>query len=183
MTLPLSSQTKLAQSVASSKLHTCRNSNQPHLLLKLPSSPSVHSLIQKYPNFSSQPPYNMPSWSNPSHLLQVISPSLLPALTHIINTSLLTGTFSNAFKQAWVTPLLKKPTLNTSLTDIYRPVSILPFIAKTLELVVFNKLSSFLLKYNLLDANQSGFRREHSTETALLSVTEALRIAKADSKS
>ncbi len=108
MTLPLSSQTKLAQSVASSKLHTCRNSNQPHLLLKLPSSPSVHSLIQKYPNFSSQPPYNMPSWSNPSHLLQVISPSLLPALTHIINTSLLTGTFSNAFKQAWVTPLLKK---------------------------------------------------------------------------
>ncbi len=30
---------------------------------------------------------------------------------------------------------------------------------------------------------QSGFKRGHSTETALLSVTEALRIAKADSKS
>ncbi|KAL0170982.1 hypothetical protein M9458_035578 [Cirrhinus mrigala] len=48
--------------------------------------------------------------------------------------------------------------------------------AKTLERVVFNQNSS-------LDANQSGFRSGHSTETALLSVTEALRIAKADSRS
>ncbi len=104
----------------------------------------------------------------PSHLLQAISPTLLPALTHIINTSLLTGIFPNAFKQARVTPMLKKPTLNTSLLENYRPVSLLPFIAKTLERVVFNQLSSFLLKHNLLDANQSGFRRGHSTETALL---------------
>ncbi len=51
----------------------------------------------------------------PSHLLQAISPTLLPALTHIINTSLRTGIFPTAFKQARVTPLLKKPTLNTSL--------------------------------------------------------------------
>ncbi|KAI2657279.1 hypothetical protein H4Q32_030279 [Labeo rohita] len=36
----------------------------------------------------------------PSHLLQAISPTLLPALTHIINTSLLTRTFPTAFKQA-----------------------------------------------------------------------------------
>ncbi len=44
-----------------------------------------------------------------SHLLQAISPTLLPALTHIINTSLLTASFPTAFKQARVTPLLKKP--------------------------------------------------------------------------
>ncbi len=77
----------------------------------------------------------------PSHLLQAISPTLLPALTHIINTSLLTGIFPTAFKQARVTPLLKKPTLNTSLIENYRPVSLLPFIVKTLERVIFNQLS------------------------------------------
>ncbi len=119
----------------------------------------------------------------PSHLLQAISPALLPALTHIINTSLLTGIFPTAFKQARVTPLLKKPTLNTSLLENYRPVSLLPFIDKTLERVVFNQVSLFLSQNNKLDAKQSGFRSGHSTETALLSVTEALRIAKADSKS
>ncbi len=43
----------------------------------------------------------------PSHLLQAISPTLLPALTNIINTSLLTCIFPTAFKQARVTPLLK----------------------------------------------------------------------------
>ncbi len=117
----------------------------------------------------------------PSHLLQTISPTLLPALTHIINTSLLTGIFPTAFKQARVTPLLKKPTLNTSLLENYRPVSLLPFIAKTLKRVVFNQVSLFLSQNNKLDAKQSGFRSGHSTETALLSV--ALRIAKADSKS
>ncbi|XDV10891.1 hypothetical protein PO909_000002 [Leuciscus waleckii] len=119
----------------------------------------------------------------PSHLLQAISPTLLPALTHIINSSLHTGTFPTAFKQARVTPLLKKPTLNTSFVENYRPVSLLPFIAKTLERAVFNQLTSFLSLNNQLDVNQSGFKKGHSTETALLSVTEALRIAKAASKS
>ncbi len=42
------------------------------------------------------------------HLLQAISPTLLPALTCIINTSLLTGIFPMEFKQARVTTLLEK---------------------------------------------------------------------------
>ncbi len=49
------------------------------------------------------------------------------------------------------------------------------------------KTSYFQLKLltqnNLLDSNQSGFRSGHLTETALLSVVEALRLARADSKS
>ncbi len=41
----------------------------------------------------------------------------------------------------------------------------------------------FISQNNKLDAKQSGFRSGHSTETAILLVTEALRIAKAASKS
>ncbi len=125
---------------------------------------------------SSRPNPLAPSPSNLSH-------TLTSTHTHYQNTSLLTGIFPTAFKQAWVTPLLKKPTLNTSLIENYRPVSLLPFIAKTLKRVVFNQVSLFLSQNNKLDAKHSGFRSGHSTETALLSVTEALRIAKADYKS
>ncbi len=131
----------------------------------------------------SSHPTTCPPDPIPSHLLQAISSTLLPALTHIINTSLLTGIFPTAFKQAQVTPLLKKPTLNTSLLENYRPVSLLPFIDKTLKQVVLNQVSLFLSQNNKLDVKQWGFRSGHSTETALLSVTEALRIAKADYKS
>jgi len=45
------------------------------------------------------------------------------------------------------------------------------------------QVSSFLSQINQLDVNQSGFKKGHSTESALLSVTEALQIAKAASKS
>ncbi len=183
MTLTIFSQTKLEQSVVSSHLHTQdlqpTTSTAQTLIFSfcLLTEPEVSQFL-----LSSQPTI-CPLDPIPSHLLQAISPTLLPELTHIINSSLLTGIFPTAFKQARVTPLLKNPTLNTSLIENYRPVSLLPFITKTLELVGFNQVSLFLSQNNKLDAKQSGFKSGHSTETALLSVTEALWIAKADSKS
>ncbi len=91
----------------------------------------------------------------PSHLLQAISPAVVPALTHIVNTSLHTGVFPSAFRQARITPLLKKPTLNPSLLENYWPVSLFSFIAETLERAVFNQVSAFLSQSNLLDSNHS----------------------------
>nr|XP_055073007.1 uncharacterized protein LOC129452969 [Misgurnus anguillicaudatus] len=69
------------------------------------------------------------------------------------------------------------------MLENYRPVSLLPFIVKTLELVFFDQLSSFCTQNHLPDSNQSGFKSGHSPETALLSVIEALRQARAASKS
>uniref|UniRef100_A0A9J8B808 Endonuclease/exonuclease/phosphatase domain-containing protein n=1 Tax=Cyprinus carpio carpio TaxID=630221 RepID=A0A9J8B808_CYPCA len=73
----------------------------------------------------------------PTHLLQAISSSVIPSLTHIINSSLHSGTFPSAFKQARVSPLLKKPSLNPALLENYRPVSLLPFINFKMLLSVF----------------------------------------------
>ncbi|KAJ8349141.1 hypothetical protein SKAU_G00277300 [Synaphobranchus kaupii] len=119
----------------------------------------------------------------PSAVLQSISAELLPYLSSIINTSLICGHVPAAFKTARVTPLLNKPSLDPSDVRNYRPVSLLPFLSKTIERAVLNQLSVFLHQNNLLDPHQSGFRTGHSTETALLAETEALATARASSLS
>ncbi|KAM9472602.1 uncharacterized protein ACWYII_007843 [Salvelinus alpinus] len=119
----------------------------------------------------------------PSSLLQTISGDLLPYLTSLINSSLTAGYVPSVFKRARVAPLLKKPTLDPSDVNNYRPVSLLSFLSKTLERAVLGQLSCYLSQNDLLDPNQSGFKTSHSTETALLCVTEALRTAKANSLS
>ncbi|KAK2899413.1 hypothetical protein Q8A73_012542 [Channa argus] len=84
-----------------------------------------------------------------------VAPALMPGIIQVINTSLKTGTFPTSFKQALITRLLKKPSLDPSVVENYRLVSLLPFLAKTMEGAVFNQLSDFLSKNNLLDVNQS----------------------------
>uniref|UniRef100_A0A0F8AHH6 Putative RNA-directed DNA polymerase from transposon X-element n=1 Tax=Larimichthys crocea TaxID=215358 RepID=A0A0F8AHH6_LARCR len=114
----------------------------------------------------------------PSKLLQDIAPTVVPPITSVINASLSSGVFPAAFKQARVTPLLKKTTLNPASVENYRPVSLLPFLSKTIERTVSKQITDFLTHHHLLDPKQSGFRSGHSTETALLSVSEALKTAR-----
>ncbi|KAK3506452.1 hypothetical protein QTP70_000621 [Hemibagrus guttatus] len=114
----------------------------------------------------------------PSAMLQTISPDLLPFITTVIHGSLTSGHVPTAFKKARVIPILKKPALYPSDISNYRPVSLLSFLSKILERVVCNQLSDYLMPNNLHDPNQSGFKAAHSTETALLAVTEKLHAAR-----
>jgi len=54
---------------------------------------------------------------------------------------------------------------------------------KHLNELISARYPPFLNRTNILDNNQSSFKSGHSTETALLSVIEALRLARAASKS
>src|SRR4029434_9095791 len=82
-----------------------------------------------------------------------------------------------------VTPLLKKPSLDPTQVENYRPVSLLTLFSKTIERAASKQGTEFLSENNLLDPNQSGFKSGDSTETALLSVTEALKTARAAAQS
>ena len=94
---------------------------------------------------------------------------LLPVLTRLINMSLKSGQFPVAWKEALVLPLLKKPGLDILFKN-FRPVSNLPFVSKLTESAVYNQTHSHICMNNLYPANQSSYRKNYSTETALLRV-------------
>ncbi|KAK3538107.1 hypothetical protein QTP70_029821, partial [Hemibagrus guttatus] len=159
----------------------------------LPTSPTSHNQHSATPSLTqlstvaaeevlqitrSCNPTTCPLDPIPSAMLQTISPDLLPFITTVINGSLTSGHVPTAFKKARVIPILKKPALDPSDISNYRPVSLLSFLSKILERVVYNQLSDYLMQNNLHDPNQSGFKAAHSTETALLAVTEKLHAAR-----
>ena len=97
---------------------------------------------------------------------------LISPITSIINASLNQGKCPDFFKQAHVTPLLKKSSLDKEVFKNYRPVSNLNFISKILERVVAVQLQTHLDEAGLLTAFQSSYRNKfyNFTESALLNI-------------
>ena len=98
-------------------------------------------------------------------LLKIAASHIAESVTYICNQSIKTSNFPEKWKEAKVTPLHKggpKDDINN-----YRPISILPVISKILEKHVHDSLMAFLTQFQLLHKNQSGFRPNHSCETAL----------------
>ena len=93
--------------------------------------------------------------------------SLLPVITKIINLSFSTSYFSDEWKCAIVNPLLKKPGLDLIFKN-YRLVSDLQYVSKLTERAVYEQVHRQMETNNIYPLLQSGYRKQHSTETALL---------------
>ena len=98
--------------------------------------------------------------------LDVIKPILL----FIVNDSLKNATFPENLKDALVKPSIKDQSGDPNDCSNYRPISNLPFISKIIEKCVQKQLSSHLKDHNLYAEYQSGYRTDHSCETATLAI-------------
>ena len=107
----------------------------------------------------------IPTWMLKEHI-----DILVPVITRIVNLSFDNAIFPTHFRNALVSPLLKKPSLDVDNLKNFRPVSNLCFISKIVEKAVARRLAhvaEHLSLNNLYEQNQSAYRKFHGTETAL----------------
>ena len=63
-----------------------------------------------------------------------------------------------------------------SVPSDFRPIALLCFLSKVLEKLAHDQIVKFMEENSLLDSLQTGFQKQHSTQTALLKLTEDIRM-------
>jgi len=129
----------------------------------------IMSIIDSLGSESSGP------YSIPTEILKLLKPNLCHPLAAIINMSFVTGVYPDQLKTAKVIPVFKKG--DKLLVSNYRPISLLSNLNKIYEKIVYKRLYSFLNIHNCIYELQFGFRAGHSTNHALISLTEKVRVA------
>ena len=114
----------------------------------------------------------------PASLMTKCLPILLPVITKIVNLSLSTALVPDLLKLAIISPTLKKTHLNHEFKN-FRPVCNLPILSKIIERVVVFQLNDYLTVNGL----KSAYKKNHSTESALLRVTNDILRAIDDNSS
>ena len=69
-----------------------------------------------------------------------------------------------------MTPIYKAG--NNSDISNYRPILILPFLSKALQLVMYNRLCKYLKENNILYEKQFGFQGGYSTRDAIFQLVD-----------
>ena len=107
----------------------------------------------------------------PNQALKVSKDVVTNSLTDIFNACIKHKVFPHDLKVGRVTPIFKageKEDLNN-----YRPITVLPTIARIFEKLIYEQLYSYLVGNGLLGNQQWGFRSLHSTVLALNKSTDS----------
>ena len=104
-----------------------------------------------------------------ARLLRECPDLIADSLCLIFNHSINSGVFPDEWKCSKVIPLFKQGERHDP--NNYRPISIIPVVAKVFERIIYDQVKAFIDENKLFFKSQSGFRSLHSTVTALLEAT------------
>lgn len=128
----------------------------------------VIKIINKLDNQKAYGPSSIPTY-----FLKLVAPTAGILLSQIFNNCIMECSYPECLKKATIKPLHKKD----SKLDVgnYRPISLLSNINKIFEKLLHCRLVKFFENNNLLCENQFGFRKGHSTNHAIIALTEIIR--------
>ena len=109
----------------------------------------------------------------PQNVVAKALPSIGHHIAKLCNSFLTQGKFPDVWKTAYFVPL-KKTAVPSAVTD-FRPIALLSFLSKVLEKIVHTQIAEYLTDNKILNPFQTRFRQNHSTQTALLKLTEDIR--------
>jgi hypothetical protein len=121
----------------------------------------IVKIITKLKNNSSPGPDGISAVFLKKILAHIASP-----LCEVFSHSLAEGTLPDDWKTAHIVPIYKKG--DPQQASNYRPVSLTSVIGKILEKIVRTQLLDFMLRNDVIPANQHGFLPKKSTVTNLL---------------
>uniref|UniRef100_A0A8C1QAV6 Reverse transcriptase domain-containing protein n=1 Tax=Cyprinus carpio TaxID=7962 RepID=A0A8C1QAV6_CYPCA len=106
------------------------------------------------------------------YFLKIAADLIATPVTYLINLSLATNQVPAIWKSANVLSLHKGG--DPANINNYRPISKLSVLTKLMESVISMQLKDYLINNNILNEFQSGFRKQHSTITAVSKVVNDL---------
>ena len=139
----------------------------PYPSVKVDTYNEVLNAIKSLRNDCSTGPFQIPT-----KFIKPIDEFLASPLCHIINTCSHMSAFQTKLKTARISPIPKVD--DPRANDDYRPVSILPVLLKIFERLVMNQIVDFIQKDKILNEKVCGYRKGHSTVTALLGIKDMI---------
>ena len=106
--------------------------------------------------------------------LKVVAPHIYIPLNHIINLSFSGSCFANKWRIGRLIPLFKGKRLDRTLASSYRPISLLPLVAKITERAAQQQILKYMEESKQLNYNNNAYRKFDNSTTAVLQISDAL---------
>ena len=144
-----------------SKVHDIMSNKTCHLQLKHVSLDKVSKTLKSLSNSRSTGIDELESFS-----VKLAADLIAQPVHHIVTLSILQKRFPTSWKYSKVIPLHKKEDVLERKN--YRPVAILSPLSKVLEKIVYEEIYAYFTRNSLFHPNLHGYRKNRSTQTALL---------------